>query len=646
MPLIDATKNKKKKAGSSSSVTPTASTPSITYEKLTALSGQGDKVASALLASGRYKPSVGMGGQDGGEWGVLDDSEAIKAGLPTTGFESTIPKGNGGVYPQNLRQAMGGRAGRVAGVNPVSVAQMGRKGMASTLGRTANSAGAYYGSAGTDTSSTSVYDGRGVDRSMGVGGNGGLYDDLMSYLSPDSVIDRQKKIRQELERSRQSQLDAIKQKYSSQMDQRQQQGQEDLARMRSINLRAGLGGSDFGAANKEQVREGVRKDFRMMEANRDMEIGNVINEIDQLAQQQFQIEQNAMRQNFSTAMEYAQYRQSQEKEIRTKTLDNLANIAQMTTNMTMGELEKKDPQFAASVRDATGMTDFEVDAYISSKRGIKTETAWKGDNLVTIKTDAQGNIIGKDVYTAEDLGIPVGTDFTTYTDETTGMVYWVDQSPNAPRNEDGTPILKKMGKFAYTLAEQLSIKNATQTGGAVGPAPGYSADPAVESWANLIQTGQATLANVPANLKTRVAQALSSNVQNGTDPVKIERAQNLMNAITQIENLGDGVLGNAVGPISSKITTLRGSTSDFESYFNNLKSLLTLDNLGLMKGVLSDKDIEILKNAGTALNLGMSEKTFKQELQKIKEKVSATLSQSQNGNIVTAPDGTIIELID
>ena len=625
MPLIDATKNKKKKAGSSSSVTPTASTPSITYEKLTELSGQGDKVASALLASGRYKPSVGMGGQDGGEWGVLDDSEAIKAGLPTTGFESTIPKGNGGVYPQNLRQAMGGRAGRVAGVNPVSVAQMGRKGMASTLGRTANSAGAYYGSAGTDTSSTSVYDGRGVDRSMGVGGNGGLYDDLMSYLSPDSVIDRQKKIRQELERSRQSQLDAIKQKYSSQMDQRQQQGQEDLARMRSMNLRAGLGGSDFGAANKEQVREGVRKDFRMMEANRDVEIGNVINEIDQLAQQQFQIEQNAMRQNFSTAIEYQKYVQGQQQIQRKEMVDRVAALGK--AGLDIASIKERDPQLYKNLTASSGMSDVELEAVLNNNKPapakIDYQTIVRGGKIMMFGVDPATNQLK---MIEQEVDMPDNYK-TLQADDGTIL--------GKPENWDGdTSKIVTVGNYRKPLASELG-------GGAE-----YSADPTVESWANLIQTGNATLANVPANLKTRVAQALSSNVQNGTDPVKIERAQNLMNAITQRENLGDGVLGNAVGPISSKIMTLRGSTSDFESYFNNLKSLLTLDNLGLMKGVLSDKDIEILKNAGTALNLGMSEKTFKQELQKIKEKVSATLSQSQNGNIVTAPDGTIIELID
>ena len=625
MPLIDATKNKKKKAGSSSSVTPTASTPSITYEKLTALSGQGDKVASALLASGRYKPSVGMGGQDGGEWGVLNDSEAIKAGLPTTGFESTIPKGNGGVYPQNLRQAMGGRAGRVAGVNPVSVAQMGRKGMASTLGRTANSAGAYYGSAGTDTSSTSVYDGRGVDRSMGVGGNGGLYDDLMSYLSPDSVIDRQKKIRQELERSRQSQLDAIKQKYSSQMDQRQQQGQEDLARMRSMNLRAGLGGSDFGAANKEQVREGVRKDFRMMEANRDVEIGNVINEIDQLAQQQFQIEQNAMRQNFSTAIEYQKYVQGQQQIQRKEMVDRVAALGK--AGLDIASIKERDPQLYKNLTASSGMSDVELEAVLNNNKPapakIDYQTIVRGGKIMMFGVDPATNQLK---MIEQEVDMPDNYK-TLQADDGTIL--------GIPENWDGdTSKIVTVGNYRKPLASEIG-------GGAE-----YSADPTVESWANLIQTGNATLANVPANLKTRVAQALSSNVQNGTDPVKIERAQNLMNAITQIENLGDGVLGNAVGPISSKIMTLRGSTSDFESYFNNLKSLLTLDNLGLMKGVLSDKDIEILKNAGTALNLGMSEKTFKQELQKIKEKVSATLSQSQNGNIVTAPDGTIIELID
>lgn len=86
----------------------------------------------------------------------------------------------------------------------------------------------------------------------------------------------------------------------------------------------------------------------------------------------------------------------------------------------------------------------------------------------------------------------------------------------------------------------------------------------------------------------------------------------------------------AVGPISSKIPTVRGATADFEAQFNSLKSLLTLENMGIMKGVLSDSDMKVLQQASTALNLGMSQQGFKQELEKVKGVLEGKTGTSAN----------------
>ena len=92
-----------------------------------------------------------------------------------------------------------------------------------------------------------------------------------------------------------------------------------------------------------------------------------------------------------------------------------------------------------------------------------------------------------------------------------------------------------------------------------------------------------------------------------------------------------GSLGAAVGPISSKIPTVRGGTADFEANFNALKSLLTLENMGVMKGVLSDSDMKVITQAATPLSLGMSEFGFKNELQNVRTILETRLSQVQQG---------------
>jgi hypothetical protein len=73
-------------------------------------------------------------------------------------------------------------------------------------------------------------------------------------------------------------------------------------------------------------------------------------------------------------------------------------------------------------------------------------------------------------------------------------------------------------------------------------------------------------------------------------------------------------LSGAFGVISSKLPTMRQSTADAEALLGSLQGLLTLENMGKMKGVLSDRDMEVLRKASTTLNASMSEAAAKAEL--------------------------------
>jgi hypothetical protein len=64
----------------------------------------------------------------------------------------------------------------------------------------------------------------------------------------------------------------------------------------------------------------------------------------------------------------------------------------------------------------------------------------------------------------------------------------------------------------------------------------------------------------------------------------------------------------------------------FNAQFESLRSILTLTNLGKLKGALSDKDMEVLRSAATALNTKMPEKDFNSELAKIEQKMHAVLA--------------------
>ena len=66
---------------------------------------------------------------------------------------------------------------------------------------------------------------------------------------------------------------------------------------------------------------------------------------------------------------------------------------------------------------------------------------------------------------------------------------------------------------------------------------------------------------------------------------------------------------------------------DFVSDFNSFKSLLTVENLDKMSGVLTDKDLEILKSAALSIELGNSEKQFAKRLKEVENVYKKALWQ-------------------
>lgn len=57
--------------------------------------------------------------------------------------------------------------------------------------------------------------------------------------------------------------------------------------------------------------------------------------------------------------------------------------------------------------------------------------------------------------------------------------------------------------------------------------------------------------------------------------------------------------------------------------------MFTLDNIGLLKGVLSDSDMKILQQAATSLDPAMRDETFAAELDNVIQKLESAFGQPQ-----------------
>lgn len=121
-------------------------------------------------------------------------------------------------------------------------------------------------------------------------------------------------------------------------------------------------------------------------------------------------------------------------------------------------------------------------------------------------------------------------------------------------------------------------------------------------------------------------------VVNGVELTPAQQAQlsayNLADELSKDTSVGKG---SAVGFSLAKLVPfgqslgLQGNRTAFEARVNTLKANLTLDNLKLLKGAMSDKDLAFLQAVGSSLDVNMSEKTFNEELQKVKDKLAAAL---------------------
>lgn len=85
------------------------------------------------------------------------------------------------------------------------------------------------------------------------------------------------------------------------------------------------------------------------------------------------------------------------------------------------------------------------------------------------------------------------------------------------------------------------------------------------------------------------------------------------------EILDDPNLDFAVGPVQSRIPgfDILGRRSDIKKKIENVIAAFTVGELGKMSGTLTDKDIEILRNAGTTLDMRLTDEAFRLEVQNI-----------------------------
>lgn len=97
-------------------------------------------------------------------------------------------------------------------------------------------------------------------------------------------------------------------------------------------------------------------------------------------------------------------------------------------------------------------------------------------------------------------------------------------------------------------------------------------------------------------------------------------------------------MSSAFGVVQSRLPTIRQSTADAETLRDAMMSLLTLENTGKLKGVLSNADMEILRRASTTLDPKMGDAAAAEELRRLDQVMSKITGEPAGGG--PAPGAT------
>lgn len=120
---------------------------------------------------------------------------------------------------------------------------------------------------------------------------------------------------------------------------------------------------------------------------------------------------------------------------------------------------------------------------------------------------------------------------------------------------------------------------------------------------------------------------------------KVEQANKIIGDIDAL--LKSPYLNQAIGPIQSQWPQILrgGERNAVDASIDNLIASLAIENLSLLKGPMSDKDIQFIKEASSKLKKNVSESAFRNELESLKAKF-VEIKNKASGNAT----GEVLEL--
>jgi len=277
-------------------------------------------------------------------------------------------------------------------------------------------------------------------------------------------------------------------------------------------------------------------------------------------------------------------------------------LARDAVNLAITDRNFRADSMIRQIKSLEGIVDEETRQLLVAEERQYTEIKDRGEELRTSITDAvsSGAATPEEVRQLNALSEPQRADEST------------EQYFARVRAEDAAKLAAAQG---IVSRGQTQMRDLDVQAKRAGIARDYSAINLAERKFNYEQQQD----KLDAELKAMVESGAIS-VEDAAKQGKVESALRLKDLISQIRghagfNLSVGSVGSRIvglegGVVGQLFNYLSGQGEGFDGLYDQLTESLTLDNLDKMSGVLTDRDIQVLRDAGTRLRKTTTEAEF------------------------------------
>lgn len=204
------------------------------------------------------------------------------------------------------------------------------------------------------------------------------------------------------------------------------------------------------------------------------------------------------------------------------------------------------------------------------------------------------------------------------------------------------------GQARYTIdpvtGEAKLIASKAKTYAPTG-GNGTTPDPVVDSWVSQINAGKATIANVPANLKNSVIQALTSSTPTTEDSsYQINTLKSALENVNKLKGAaGPSAIGRTLGDAFIGNSSFRQLEAYVDTVKSNLLTLVTDPNIKKFFGPqMSNRDVELMTSTASSLD---AQRLGPEQIQAEVDKINAFLQKyeaARNSSAVASPSASTI----